>query len=172
MDVRVVLGDIDGTLPDTAGHIPPVNVTAIRTAVAGGVRFILASGLITEPEERERLYRYFASRMQGCASLIRTDPEYLEFTARGVTKGSSLTALAASLDVGVDAIAAIGDGDDDVAMIAGAGYGVAVRNAKVRVLEAARFTATATAGGPRRRGAETSRAVLSPDLRSLMNNPG
>lgn len=100
--------------------------------------------LIVPPDVRERLHAYFAARLDGRAALIRTDPEYLEFVAPGVSKGTALGALASALGVDVESIAAVGDGDNDIDMLRRVGLGVAVANAKPAVKEAADRVTLAT----------------------------
>ncbi len=101
--------------------------------------------IVVDPAERERLHAHWTPLVDGEASVIRTDPEYLEFTGPGVNKGSGLPALAAYLGIGMDGIAAMGDGDNDVQMVCGAGVGIAVANAKDCVKRAARLVTRATA---------------------------
>ncbi|HNR99635.1 MAG TPA: HAD family hydrolase [Planctomycetota bacterium] len=100
---------------------------------------------VVDPEERERLYARWAPLVDGEASVCRTDPEYLEFMGPGINKGSGLPALAAYLGIGLDEIAAMGDGDNDLEMVRRAGAGIAVANAKDGVKRAARFVTRATA---------------------------
>ena len=101
--------------------------------------------LITDPVERERLHAFFQPRIKGAATLIRTDPEYLEFTAPGVDKGSALQALSDFLGISMADIMAVGDGPNDVDMVAMAGYGVAVQNAEDSVKKVARYVTDKTA---------------------------
>ena len=42
--VRLLAIDIDGTLLDTRGNIPPANVTAVARAIDAGVEVVLATG--------------------------------------------------------------------------------------------------------------------------------
>ncbi|MCR5143955.1 MAG: Cof-type HAD-IIB family hydrolase [Lachnospiraceae bacterium] len=54
---------------------------------------------------------------------------FLEFTKRGVDKGSALKELAAFLDIRIEDTVAIGDEENDIPMIQAAGVGVAMLNA-------------------------------------------
>lgn len=101
---------------------------------------------IAPNEERDRLYGEFSSTLKARATLARTDPEYLEFTAPGVHKGVSLQALARHYGLDLARIMAIGNGDNDVDMVAAAGYGVAVQNATDAVKQAAGYVTRARAG--------------------------
>ena len=72
----------------------------------------------------------------------------LEIIPGGVNKGSAVAELAASLGIPMDAVMAIGDQDNDIPMIAGAGIGVAVGNASPAVRAAAdRVVGTNDRGG-------------------------
>ena len=86
--------------------------------------------LLADPEERDRFYQRFAAEFDGRASISRSDPEYLEIMAPGVTKGSALPALAAHFGFTTEEILAVGDADNDNEMLEVAGIGVAVANAR------------------------------------------
>lgn len=70
-------------------------------------------------------------------SLMFSKPHYLEVVARGVDKGDALVRLAETLGIAVEETLAVGDGDNDIAMIRAAGQGVAVADAKQAAREAA-----------------------------------
>ena len=67
----------------------------------------------------------------------KTPGWYLETTLRHVNKWQALQRLAASLGVPGQAVCAVGDSMNDVAMIRGAGFGVAMGNAPPEVKAAA-----------------------------------
>ncbi|MEA4973119.1 HMP-PP phosphatase [bioreactor metagenome] len=58
-----------------------------------------------------------------------SNPNYLEFTAIGTTKGEAMAQLAREIGISTDQTIAIGDSFNDISMIRAAGLGVAVRNA-------------------------------------------
>jgi Cof subfamily protein (haloacid dehalogenase superfamily) len=62
---------------------------------------------------------------------------YLEITATGIDKGGGLTALARHLAIPIEQTAAIGDGDNDVAMFRAAAVAIAMGHAPERVKAAA-----------------------------------
>jgi Cof subfamily protein (haloacid dehalogenase superfamily) len=66
-------------------------------------------------------------------------PIFLEFSRRGVTKGSGLAWLSGELGFTPEHTVAFGDGENDVEMLEWAGYGVAVANADDSAHAAARF---------------------------------
>ncbi len=71
-----------------------------------------------------------------------------EITAKGVNKALGLQELANYLALPIDAIAAIGDNENDIDMVKLAGVGVAVANAKASVKQVANYICNheATAG--------------------------
>ena len=68
-------------------------------------------------------------------------PEYLEFTAPGVNKGTALAWLAARLNIPLAETMAIGDQHNDLEMLLAAGHGVAMYGAPEAVQRAARHLA-------------------------------
>ncbi|MCI1986491.1 MAG: HAD family hydrolase [Lactobacillus sp.] len=62
-------------------------------------------------------------------SMVWASPNFLEITAAGVTKLSGLKTLAQAWGTDVSHFAAFGDYENDLAMLAGVGYGVAMSNA-------------------------------------------
>lgn len=78
-----------------------------------------------EPRMKER----FGEREFVSKSL----PHFLEFAARGVTKGSGLDFLAEHLGFTREQTIAFGDGENDIELVEWASYGVAVGNASDRI---------------------------------------
>jgi len=75
-------------------------------------------------------------------------PLYLEITAAGVDKASGITPLADRLGIPLDAIAAVGDGPNDLGLFAAVGHPVAMGQAPAEVRAAARWvTSTVTRDG-------------------------
>jgi hydroxymethylpyrimidine pyrophosphatase-like HAD family hydrolase len=77
----------------------------------------------------QRAKEHFGARMYISKSL----PYFLEFAAPGVTKAAGLDFLADHLGFTPAETVAFGDGENDVELVAWAGYGVAVENAHDRV---------------------------------------
>ncbi len=102
--------------------------------------------LITDPSHRDATrtrdhqYEYFSTRLPGDVYQVKTNPEYLEFLHRGADKGAGLHKLAEFYGVQNSDTVAFGDGENDVEMLAGAGTGVALANAKERTKRAAHIT--------------------------------
>ncbi len=69
--------------------------------------------------------------------VVRSQPEYIEFADAGVSKSGALEWLCRGLGIARDAVAALGDGMNDVDMLRWAGVGVAVAEAAEPVRAAA-----------------------------------
>ena len=66
-------------------------------------------------------------------TISKSLPHFLEFTALGITKASGLDFLAGRMGFTPQQTVAFGDGENDVELVAWAGFGVAVENAHERV---------------------------------------
>lgn len=70
------------------------------------------------------------ARYDARLTVTRTDPPYLEFSAANVNKATALAAVAEALGVLRAQVVAFGDGNNDAAMLAWAGVGVAMPHAR------------------------------------------
>ena len=77
------------------------------------------------------------TRYDARLTVTRTDPPYLEFSAQNVNKATALAAVAAELGVTQAQVLAFGDGNNDAAMLAWAGLGVAMPHARTSARDAA-----------------------------------
>jgi len=100
--------------------------------------------LLADPQERDRLWEHFRAELDGQATVTRSDPEYLEFMARDVNKGTALPVLAGHFGISTSEILAMGDADNDQELLEQAGLGVAVANARDVAKKAARFVTRRT----------------------------
>jgi hypothetical protein len=100
--------------------------------------------LLAEPAERDRLYDEFLAKYGGEVNVTKSDPEYLEFMARGVDKGTALPVLAEHYGLKAEEVLAMGDADNDLLLLAEAGLGVAVANARDGVKAVARRVTSRT----------------------------
>jgi Cof subfamily protein (haloacid dehalogenase superfamily) len=80
------------------------------------------------------------ARYDGRLTVTRTDPPYLEFSAPQVNKATALATVAADLGVAQADVLAFGDGNNDAAMLAWAGMGVAMPHGKPSAHAAANHT--------------------------------
>lgn len=87
--------------------------------------------LMKEALQKTGLFEVAPSTMYGGAL------KNIEVNRRGVDKGTGLKALAETLGLGMDAVMAIGDSDNDLSMLKQAGLGVAMANAAPHIRRAA-----------------------------------
>jgi len=93
----------------------------------------------TDPELVPRIS---ANLPPGCVGFLSGE-HYLEIVADGVDKSSGLVQLAADLGVGPEAMAAVGDGPNDLGMFAHVGTAIAMGNASDAVKAAATWVTSA-----------------------------
>ena len=84
--------------------------------------------LIGSPEKLTAYAEEYAVR-EPEPELVRSEINYLEILAAGVSKGDALSHLAAKMGIPVSEMIAVGDNPNDIEMIRAAGLGVAVQNA-------------------------------------------
>jgi len=97
--------------------------------------------IITDPtrpdrpnaRHRDELYAMWRERWGSRVTVMRTNPEYLEFYHREASKGNALIAVAAHYSVDPSLTLAFGDNFNDASMLQAAGCGVAVANAREEV---------------------------------------
>ncbi|MDR1795671.1 MAG: Cof-type HAD-IIB family hydrolase [Erysipelotrichaceae bacterium] len=92
-----------------------------------------------EPEILQKhipaLQRLFGSDLE----MGRTSPRWLEFTPKGINKGSSLQAVMKQEKIKKEEVIAFGDGENDLAMLQAAGLGIAMSNAMEPLRQAADY---------------------------------
>jgi len=86
-----------------------------------------------------RCERDIGAALAGQASVVRSQPYYLDITHPLANKGSALAELADLLAIPPAEIAVIGDGSNDVAMFERSGLSIAMGNARPEVQSAADF---------------------------------
>jgi len=104
--------------------------------------------LIIEPAERMPAIRTALGEAAAPDVLVMATsfPHYLEVTAPDVNKGVALAAVAERLGVPIAATMGIGDGDNDLPLLAAAGIRVAVQNAGPGLRRAADLVTGASYG--------------------------
>jgi len=101
---------------------------------------VLVVGTFGEMDELRELEMDFAASGEFATVLVeskRTPGWYLETILGHVDKWASIRRFAALVGIGTDAICAVGDAANDLPMIRGAAYGVAMANADPVVRQAA-----------------------------------
>ena len=92
-----------------------------------------------EPEQIARLAEIASERFSTLTDVIPTDPGYLEFIPRGASKADGLATLVKAMGLEASRVAAFGDGNNDVPMLAWAGMGVAMPHGSPAARAAARM---------------------------------
>ena len=90
-----------------------------------------------DPEVVYRIRDDYSGRFGSRMTVARTCERYVEFMARGVSKGAAVRQVAREYGVPLDQTACIGDGDNDLSMFEVTGLSMAVANASRAVLDAA-----------------------------------
>ena len=93
---------------------------------------VVGHGGVLDPLE-ERLRADLGDRLH----IVRSIGFFLELTSAGVTKQAGLDVAAAELGFSPERAVGFGDGENDLELLAWAGYGVAMANAHPRLLAAA-----------------------------------
>ncbi|MDO4922298.1 MAG: Cof-type HAD-IIB family hydrolase [Phascolarctobacterium sp.] len=95
--------------------------------------------VMTEAREFNEVWRQFAERFAGKLDVTSSKDNFLELMEPGVNKWEAVKAVAASYGVIPEEIMCVGDSNNDVKMIANAGIGVAMGNAKDAVKNQAKI---------------------------------
>ena len=74
-------------------------------------------------------------------SICRSEPYFLEVTAKGIDKAKTLDKILVSMGKNKSKLIACGDGFNDMSMISYAGIGVAMANASLAVKDLADYIA-------------------------------
>jgi Cof subfamily protein (haloacid dehalogenase superfamily) len=93
--------------------------------------------LVTSADDVEAILPGLHERWAGKLYVVRSQPEYIEFTDVSVSKSGALAWLCERLGVARERVVALGDGMNDVDMLEWAGLGVAVAEAARPVRDAA-----------------------------------
>ena len=96
--------------------------------------------IVSTAEKIESLMADTRQRWDGRLNIATSVPEYLEFTSENSDKASALAFLCEQLGISREESVAVGDGRNDVSMIAWAGLGVAVEGSAPEVIAAAART--------------------------------
>ncbi len=103
-----------------------VGWSGLRERVEGITKLL---SIADTPDETAARLAELESIFGGQVEVTRSAPRFVEFMARGVSKASAIKILADKLNVDTAQVMAIGDSDNDLAMLTGVGVGVAMGNA-------------------------------------------
>ncbi|MDO4179360.1 MAG: Cof-type HAD-IIB family hydrolase [Phascolarctobacterium sp.] len=100
--------------------------------------------LVLEGDVFEQRWREFERDFAGLLDVTSSKTNFLELMEPGVNKWEAVKSVAASYGVKPEEILCMGDSNNDIPMIANAGVGVAVANAKDIVKKSAKYVTTRT----------------------------
>jgi Cof subfamily protein (haloacid dehalogenase superfamily) len=102
-----------------------------------GERGFIKGMFIAEGEILDRIRAELDDRFGGRIYRAKSDPTFLEVMTAGVSKGAALKTALSIRGIAREATIAFGDGENDIPLLAEAGFGVAMANAHPAVLKAA-----------------------------------
>lgn len=141
-------------------QLEPSIVRSFEPAVGGAYKIVGAS---SDHALLARCEAELAQALRGAASVARSQPYYLDITHPQANKGHAVRVLSERLGIPREAIAVVGDGENDVAMFREAGFAVAMGTAAPEVRRAAQAgTATNAENGFAQ---AVHRFLLAPDAR-------
>lgn len=85
---------------------------------------------VTKPEDVPQAIQKVVAKFGTLIGATSSKPGFVEMMDKRVSKGLALAALAEKLGIPQEAVMAVGDSNNDLAMIRWAGFGVAMGNAK------------------------------------------
>jgi Cof subfamily protein (haloacid dehalogenase superfamily) len=94
--------------------------------------------IVTDTEQTDGVLGHFTARYSESLQVTKSHARFTEFTNKRCSKGRALAFLAAELTIPRESVMAIGDGLNDLDMIAWAGLGVAMDTCPQEVRAAAR----------------------------------
>jgi Cof subfamily protein (haloacid dehalogenase superfamily) len=98
---------------------------------------------VAEPDEIPGIADELIDRFETSADVVQSHSNFIEVVPKGVNKGEALAWLAAREGIPSHAVLAVGDQQNDLAMVAWAGTGVAMGNAINAVQDIAAWVAPA-----------------------------
>jgi hypothetical protein len=117
-------GLLDRTL--AAYHEPPLrHVAALDASLPAPAKFLITGSPARLAEVRAAI----APRLGAAVQVIGTTPDFLEMLSPRATKGAGLRTVMRLLDVPRAGVLALGDGENDLTLLAEAGCAVAMGNA-------------------------------------------
>ncbi|MBO5245190.1 MAG: HAD family phosphatase [Selenomonadales bacterium] len=140
--IQLYRGDklyVDTVTNDTREYESRVETkaTAIGQALYDDPKDILKMLAINDPEKIDFVEETVHTLLSGKVFAPRSMPRFLEIVNAKVNKGEALRFVAEHFGVKREEVMAIGDSNNDIAMVEYAGLGVAMGNATPRVKEAA-----------------------------------
>ncbi|WP_078543637.1 Cof-type HAD-IIB family hydrolase [Litchfieldia alkalitelluris] len=119
--------------------ITKLPVKLVESFIEGVTEPVVKVLMVGDPDRLKEVEAKLQVELVEDFSVMRSKPYFLEFTEKGVTKGTSLDQLIKSCGITREEVIAIGDSYNDQAMIEFAGLGVAMGNAPDDIKEIADY---------------------------------
>jgi Cof subfamily protein (haloacid dehalogenase superfamily) len=122
------------------------HISGVRFRVVPNLEPVLEHGttkaacVIEDPAEVDRATALMARELAGTARITRSNPEFVEILDPAVSKGTACEIVCERLGFTLADAVAIGDAPNDIEMLSGAGYAVAVASSRPEVLAVADAT--------------------------------
>jgi Cof subfamily protein (haloacid dehalogenase superfamily) len=122
---------LDGSGPDVARErfvlqFSPTVVTDFGRALDGAAKIV---GVSRDPDVLSRCEAAMREKLADRVTVGRSNPRHFDVTHPLANKGAALIAMARRFGVQASAVAAIGDGENDIPMFEQAGFSIAMGNA-------------------------------------------
>ncbi|QHA90299.1 Cof-type HAD-IIB family hydrolase [Bacillus sp. N1-1] len=104
-------------------------ITVVDSFMDGVTEPVVKVLMVGEPEHLKKVEKKLQAELGEEFSVMRSKPYFLEFTDKGITKGTSIERLINEFGIKREEVIAVGDSYNDQEMIEFAGLGVAMGNA-------------------------------------------
>ncbi len=121
------------------GYVKTVNVVDDVAAAVAGMTVEKLHIFYVPPEKKDALLKELSAT--GPVVIANAEPTNLELTAPGADKGGALSRLCGVLGIEPESVMAFGDGDNDLGMLAWAGWSFAMENGSPNAKKAAKYRA-------------------------------
>ncbi|MBY0099189.1 Cof-type HAD-IIB family hydrolase [Mesobacillus maritimus] len=124
-----IITAVDNPYTTIESQLTNLPIKLVEDFVEGVKEEVVKALMIGEPDKLKVVEAKLQAELAEDFSVMRSKPFFLEFTEKGVTKGTSLNHLIKELGITREEVIAIGDSYNDQEMIEFAGLGVAMGNA-------------------------------------------
>lgn len=124
-----IITEVDNPYTTIESQLTKLPIKLVNNFVDGVKEEVVKALMVGEPDKMKIVEAKLQVELAEDFSVMRSKPFFLEFTEKGVTKGTSLNHLIQECGIKREEVIAIGDSYNDQEMIEFAGLGVAMGNA-------------------------------------------
>ena len=124
-----IITEVDNPYTTIESQLTKLPIKLVNNFVDGVKEEVVKALMVGEPDKMKIVEAKLQAELAEEFSVMRSKPFFLEFTEKGVTKGTSLNHLIQESGIKREEVIAIGDSYNDQEMIEFAGLGVAMGNA-------------------------------------------